>query len=99
MAKREEQHSTVLDKAKVIVYGRGERDYGHPRVNMGNTAEFWTSYLQRRGLLGNNSITPRDVALMMVMVKVSREAQEFRVDNLIDIAGYTEVANRITTGR
>jgi len=91
---------TILEKARVVVYGRGEQDYGHPRENMTCNAQLWNAFLSRKGIIvKDNPITERDVALMMVLTKVAREGQTAKEDNLVDIAGWAEVANRVETGR
>lgn len=100
MATTVRNRNTILDKAMAVVYGRAEDVYGHPSVDMLCIARMWTAYLRKRGAFTEETeITPRDVAMMMVALKVSREAQKPHEDNLIDIAGYAEVANRVTTGR
>jgi len=85
---------TVLDEAKRLVYGDREGDYGHPREDFGCTAALWTEWLRRRGFL-DVSLEPCDVAAMMVLLKVSREAHKSKRDNLVDMAGYVATWARV----
>ena len=73
--------------------GRG-RFYGHPNENHGATADMWSTYLNRK--FGTKiQLDARDVCMMNVTQKVSRDANRPKRDNLLDIAGYAENAERI----
>ena len=78
----------ILEEALRIVDGDRGKFYGHPLDNHGNTAEFWASYLKRKFGVEIN-LTGRDVCLMMVLLKISRDANRPKEDNLLDICGYT----------
>ena len=43
------------------------------------------------------SITAKDVAIMMILLKVSRSNQgkKFNLDNFVDMAGYSAIAGEI----
>lgn len=73
--------STVLDKASAIVDGARRESYGTPRENHERTAAMWSAYL---GVV----ITARQVCMLNILQKVSRDAHRSGEDNLIDIAGY-----------
>lgn len=88
------KRNNVLQKAEAVVYGRGEVEYGPPAVNMQCIADLWTAYLRRRGLI-TEEVTARDVAILMVLLKTSRDANKPSEDNLVDIAGYAGVADRV----
>ena len=81
----------VLDEAKFIVAGKRQNDYGSPAENHGCTATMWSAYLYRRFGL-EACITGRDVCLMNILQKVSRDANSPQHDNAVDIAGYAENA-------
>jgi len=88
--------SSILDEAKKIVYGRGEKEYGHPRDNFQDEADAWTAYLRARGLLTRDAVLePRDVAQLNVLQKVIRDGNMPKHDNLLDQIGYTLTAHRI----
>lgn len=84
--------SEILDKAKEIVNGARQENYGSPESNFKRIADYWTLYLQRR-------IEPHDVALMMVLMKLARlQNKEDHEDSWIDIAGYAANGGEIVSG-
>jgi len=84
--------TTVLDEAKNVTEGARRKSYGHPREHLKSLAEHWTAYLQRRGILPKNKrLEPKDTAMMMVLLKVDREANSDHRDNLVDICGWARV--------
>lgn len=88
------QPRTILDEAADITANDRQRYYGHPADNHGNTAALWTAYLERKfGFPG--TLTGRDVCLMMVLLKISRDANKVNRDNLVDGAGYLRNAEMI----
>lgn len=90
--------SKILTEVADIVYGRGERDYGHPRDNFGDEALAWSGYLHARGLLPRDKfLTDRDVAQINVLQKVIRDGNAPKHDNLVDQIGYTLAAHRIAS--
>lgn len=62
--------------------------YGDPKPNMERTAALWSAYLGHR-------VTAHDVAMCMVLVKVSRAKVSVHPDNYLDIAGYAEIAAQV----
>ena len=82
----------ILTKASEIVIGNREEAYGSPEDNFQRIATMWSSYL-------NAPVTPADVAVMMILLKVSRIGSgQVTLDNWIDIAGYTACGGEIQTG-
>ena len=79
---------TVLEEAQRLVYGARAEAYGHPRDNMDRIARIWSVILEKE-------ITSRQVALCMVGVKIARDVHEQTRDNLVDLAGYAAVADRV----
>lgn len=74
--------SEVLDKAKDIVNGKRQQDYGSVEDNFAKIAMLWTAYL-------GHDVVARDVAAMMILLKIAREQTGHgKDDNWIDIAGY-----------
>ena len=81
---------TVLDEAARITSGDRNASYGHPLDNHSLTAEFWTGFLRRRGLLKEGvSLGYRDVCMLNIMQKVSRYTNGPTRDGLVDIAGFS----------
>lgn len=85
------KQQSALEEAQAIVYGRGEADYGHPYDDYVRTSRLWEAFLG----LKEGTIGPRRAAVMMVLVKCSREAHRPKRDNRVDIAGYAECVDRI----
>lgn len=72
---------SVLDEAAAIVEGARRDSYGTPAENHGRTAALWSAYL-------GVEITARQVCLMNILQKISRDAHRPHRDGLVDIAGY-----------
>lgn len=77
------QHQSILVEAEGLVHGGRNADYGHPLDDFTRTANMW------HALFGWN-VTPEQVGLAMVCVKLSREMHKPKRDNLVDAAGYAE---------
>lgn len=75
----------ILDEAKSIVYGDRQKSYGTPLDNHTRTAEMWSAFL-------GVPITARDVCMLNVLQKVSRDRHAPKRDNCVDGAGYFENA-------
>ena len=85
--KREE----ILKTAKSCVCGERDEDYGKPEDNFFRIASYWSVYL-------NHPVTPRDVAMMMILLKVARTNLGGTDDCYVDIAGYAACAGEIYNG-
>lgn len=95
-AKRDKEQPApvdILDEAKKITSGDRRRDYGSALDNFSQIAAFWNAYLGKRLL---KPITYRDVALMNILQKVSRDSNAPKRDNLTDTAGYARCAQLAT---
>lgn len=87
--------TTILEEAQRIVYGKREEEYGAPRDNWGDTAKAMTAYLHATGKLARDKeLDAHDGAMLMQCVKLCRQGHRRQRDNLVDIAGYAEVADR-----
>ena len=62
--------------------------YGNPKPNMERTAALWSAYL-------GHTVTAHDVAICMILVKVSRSKVSNHPDNYLDIAGYASIAETL----
>lgn len=92
---------SILDEAKEIIYGDREKTYGRPEKNLQLIAEYWTAHLNARfGEEGLPAValTPDDVCLMMVALKVARLANDPKHrDSQADGCGYFALMERIQT--
>lgn len=77
-------------EANYLVNGDRQADYGSPAASYDQIAKIWS------GLLGSKlhrDITAREAALMMVALKLQRETQRPKRDNIVDAHGYLLVAS------
>lgn len=72
---------TVLEEAQRLVYGDRGADYGHPLDDFSRTAQMWTAIL-------GTTVTAEQVGLCMIGVKISRQVNHPKRDNMTDAAGY-----------
>jgi hypothetical protein len=78
----------VLEEAGNIISGNRDLQYGEPEESFTAIADLWNAYIDK-----TITLTAKDVAMMMVLFKVAREATgQSKPDNLIDIAGYAACA-------
>ena len=74
-------------EAELLVLGARQDTYGHPLDNFTANAHMWTGTLYYK-LKDGEVITPEDVALLMTQVKIAREINVSKRDNLVDAHGY-----------
>lgn len=80
----------VLYKAVETIQDRGE-SYGDASKSFIRIADMWGTFLDQR-------ITPAEVAIMMIMLKIARlESSPNHSDSWIDICGYAALAGEITS--
>lgn len=72
---------SIAGEAINLVTGDRQAQYGHPSRNFQETADLWSVVL---GI----PVTPEQVALCMVQVKIARELHNPKRDNLVDAIGY-----------
>lgn len=89
--------AAMLDMAKAIVGGEREKQYGSPEDSFRAIADYWTLYLHQTGNLPEHrELTAEDTAIMMILLKVARQAGRGKLDNWVDIAGYAACGAEIT---
>jgi hypothetical protein len=64
------------------------RDYGTPAENLKRISTLWSMHLEFE-------ISEYDVAIMMVMLKLARNANEAKDDNILDAAAYLALADSV----
>lgn len=79
-------NAAILLEAYQIVNGPRAREYGEPRDCFSRIAAYWSLYLRKE-------IKPTDVCYLMALLKMVREEQQHKADNLLDAAAYIALAN------
>lgn len=79
-----------LDEAKKCVCGGRDKDYGEPEDSFKLIASLWTAYM-------GDYYSPKDVALMLALLKIARGKTSDKADNFTDLAGYAACAGEIAT--
>lgn len=72
--------SIATDAVRLVSVDRNEQ-YGTPEENLGRIAQMWSGFL-------GHEITADDVALMMVLVKISRSRASYLRDTTVDGVAY-----------
>lgn len=85
---------SILTEAQRLVHGPRQASYGHPADDFQRTADL-LNVLSKRG----RPWLPSDVAVVLMCVKLSRQANAYKRDNLVDLCGYAECWARIVEGR
>lgn len=84
----------IAEEAARVVYGDREQTYGDPNINFDKLAHMWTGHLLKK-LQPGTTITASDVAIMQVLLKISREGFRPKRDNRVDMIGYVLCLDRI----
>jgi hypothetical protein len=77
------KHESALLEAQGLVHGDRNAAYGSPLDDFRRTAKMWSAIL-------GVEVQPEKIGLCMIAVKLSRECNKHKRDNLVDIAGYAE---------
>lgn len=80
--------SSVLSEVERIVFGERCDQYGDAEDSFQNIANYWNAYITNK--TGEKcKLTPKDVALMMTLLKIAREQGPLtKRDNFVDAIGY-----------
>ena len=78
----------LLQRANELIGGQRQSDYGNKLQNFSQIAMLWTGSIAHK-LQPGQAITPEDVALCMMQVKIARLAKSpDHEDSILDVAGY-----------
>jgi hypothetical protein len=83
---------SILTEASGLVNGARQNAYGHPLDNWGKTAAMFS-------VIFGVEVTAEQAVLALIATKMCRELNAVKRDNIVDIAGYSEVINMITHER
>lgn len=85
----------ILAAANKAVHAEDmDHDYGKPEDNFETIAELWNTYLEALDS-EHSELLARDVAAMMILLKIARVANSTKVDHWVDIAGYAACGGEI----
>lgn len=83
------RQTPMLHAAQDLVEGDRQQDYGNKLQNFSQIAMLWQGTLAMK-LAPGQRITPEDVALCMMQVKIARLAKSpDHSDSIMDVAGYS----------
>ena len=90
---RDDPRSVLVDAMRIQTDDSPDRPHkdGGSVKPFDTIAEFWDTYVHA----SDGRIEGKDVAMMMVLFKVAREAYAHNRDNLVDIAGYAHCAQKM----
>ena len=81
----------ILQTACDLINGDRAKEYGDAYLNHSRIAALWTTYVRSKP----DDLTPIDVAMMLVLMKVARSIETPKDDSFIDIAGYAALAGEM----
>jgi hypothetical protein len=79
-----EKKENVLEEALSITSTDRRSQYGHPKVDFERTAKITSVLLDKE-------ITAKEIVIMLIAMKLSRNAYQYKRDTCVDIAGYARV--------
>ena len=88
----------ILAAANKAVHAEDmDHDYGKPEDNFATIANLWNTYLEAVCDDPDLSVylSSRDVAAMMILLKIARVATSEKADHWIDIAGYAACGGEV----
>ena len=87
----------MLHRAEELINGQRQEDYGDKLQNFSQIAMLWTGLLATKL---TSPITPEDVAMAMIQVKLARLAKSpGHKDSILDIAGYAGCYDKLLEER
>jgi len=87
-----EAKQSILQEAAGLIHGDRRGDYGHPLDDFERTAKMWAAILDA-------PVTPEQIGLCMMVLKISRECNKPKRDNLVDACGYAGTIEMIQAER
>lgn len=75
---------TLFEDMYEAVAGQRYDDYGDPLPQFARVAKMWSAII-------DCDVTPRQVLLCMIALKLAREENSHKWDNIVDIAGYAVI--------
>lgn len=85
---------SICEEAYRIQGGDRQQDYGSPKENFNDIATLWNDYLFCAHAV-DAQIDARDVAHLMILMKIARNAHKPKRDNWVDVAGYAQCGGKV----
>lgn len=85
-------NESILMEAQRLVYGDRNEAYGHPLDDFTRTAKMWSAIL-------GFPVSADQVGLCMMAVKISRQCNSRKRDNMVDAAGYAATVQMVLDER
>ena len=86
--KNQVKENSILTEAQDIVNGSRHTDYG-------SAIESFSKIASVASLICGKDLTAADCVKVLQAVKLVRQSHKHKRDNLVDLAGYTEILNQI----
>lgn len=80
--------SDILQEAAEILKGDRREAYGGVHQSFSNLARMWS-------LILGHEVAPSQVCLCMIGLKITRELNSHKRDNLVDLAGYSKLLSML----
>ncbi len=78
----------ILEQANKITSKNRQEDYGDPKDSCERIAKIASAILDKK-------ISAKEVVIILIALKLAREQNKHKEDNLVDLAGYAWVLNEI----
>lgn len=82
------EKESILQEAERIVNGDRQADYADPVENFDRIAKI-------ASILNGREMTSKECCIVMIAVKLSREANKPKRDNRVDLCGYIHILDKI----
>jgi hypothetical protein len=90
------KHKSILQEAEQIVNGARRKDYGDPYDNCLMSTNLLNARFAPKL---KEPLIPEEIAEIMILFKVARNAHSYKRDNAVDIAGYAWVLEKVNEGK
>ena len=90
--------SSILTEAEDIVNGSRAADYGSAHESFKRIADITNLILdesEKLNMSTNSEVSNTVVCKVLMAVKLSRQSNKHKRDNLVDLCGYSELLNRL----
>jgi hypothetical protein len=84
--------TTILEEAQQLVHGDRQQAYGHPIDNFTRIGQMWSAIL-------GAPVSAEQVGLCMAALKLARQCNRPKRDNLVDAAGYAATVQMVVEER